>query len=50
MSYASLDPYAFYFASDIGHGAKPEKQMPAGRGGTRSISGKIGARAAKLTP
>jgi hypothetical protein len=50
MSYASLDRYAFYFASDIGHGAKPEKNVPAGRGASRSIPGKIGARAAKLTP
>jgi cytochrome c553 len=49
MSYASLQPYAFYFMSDIAGPRKSQLGKLVGKGGTRSLSGKIGARAAKLS-
>jgi hypothetical protein len=49
MTYASLQPYAFYFMSDIAGPRKSQLGKLVGKGGTRSLSGKIGARAAKLS-
>jgi hypothetical protein len=49
MSHASLESYAFCFSSNIAGPTKYDRRTFVGKGGTRSIPGRIGAREAKLT-